>query len=114
MPLCLRISRGCGYVVAGRVARVRARRDGWRVRLAETGGALAAAEIRLTSLVPLPPRGAYVIVRGSVVYDPVHSWYAIDPVESWIVVPATPAVVDSGLFPSSHHGGWLTLSALRA
>jgi len=108
-PPRLRVPSGCVFVVAGRVVRVRARPGGgWQIRLTETGGALAVAEIRSTNPVPLPPRGAYIVVRGSIVYD------AIDPVESWVAVTATPAAFDSGLFPSSHDSGWLTLAALRA
>ena len=72
--------------VAGRVVRVRARRDGgWRVRLADTGGALAAAEIRRSNPLPLPPRGSRIILRGGIRYDDVHGWYAVDPVEYWHV-----------------------------
>jgi hypothetical protein len=70
--------------VAGRVARVRARRDGgWRVRLTETGGALGAAEIRPWNLLPLPPCGARIILRGRVHYDEEHGWYVVDPLEDW-------------------------------
>ena len=70
--------------VAGRVARVRARRaGGWRVRLTETGGALGAAEIRPWNPLPLPPPGARIILRGRVRYDDEHGWYVVDPVEDW-------------------------------
>ena len=70
--------------VAGRVVRVRVRRDGgWRVRLSETGGALAAAEIPAACPLQLPPRGARILIRGRIRFDPVHAWYAIDPVEAW-------------------------------
>ena len=70
--------------VAGRVARVRARRaGGWRVRLSETGGALGAAEIRPWNPLPLPPRGARIILRGRVRYDDEHGWYVVDPLEDW-------------------------------
>jgi hypothetical protein len=70
---------------AGRVVRVRSRADGgWRVRLADTGGALAAAEFRPFRSIPLPPIGAWIIVRGPIRYDDQHGWYAIDPVESWV------------------------------
>jgi hypothetical protein len=71
-------------IVVGRVVRVRARRDGgWRVRLTETGGALAAAEIRPSNMLPLPRRGARIVIGGRIGYNPDHAWYAIDPVEAW-------------------------------
>jgi hypothetical protein len=71
--------------VAGRVVRVRARPDGgWRVRLADTGGALAAAEIRPSNPLPLPAVGARIVLRGCVYYDPDHGWYVVDPVEEWL------------------------------
>jgi hypothetical protein len=77
------VPAGSVHTVDGRVVRVRARRDGgWRVRLAETGGALAVAEI--TRPMPLPPRGAYILIRGTVCYDEEHSWYAVEPVEVWV------------------------------
>ena len=70
--------------VVGRVVRVRSREHGgWRVRLTETGGALAAAEIRPPHLLPIPLRGARIEIRGRIRYDPSHGWYAIDPVEAW-------------------------------
>jgi hypothetical protein len=73
-----------GLTVSGRVVRVRSREDGgWRVRLMETGGALAAAEIRPSNPLPVPPRGARIVIRGRICYNPVHDWYAVDPVESW-------------------------------
>ena len=73
-----------GLTVTGRVVRVRLGQDGgWRVRLTETGGALAAAEIRPTKLLPLPRRGARILIRGRISYNPVHGWYAVDPVEAW-------------------------------
>ena len=73
-----------GLTVTGRVVRVRSRRDGgWRVRLTETGGALAAAEIHPSKLLPLPRRGARILIRGRISYNAVHSWYAVDPVEAW-------------------------------
>jgi hypothetical protein len=73
-----------GVTVAGRVVRVRARRGGgWRVRLADTGGALAAVEIRPSNPLPLPPIGARIVVRGRLLYDEVHGWYAVDPVVEW-------------------------------
>ena len=73
-----------GVTVFGRVVRVRARNDGgWRVRLTETGGALAAAEIHPCNAVQLPPRGVRIFVHGRIRYNPVHGWYAVDPVEAW-------------------------------
>jgi hypothetical protein len=83
------------------------------VRLTETGGALAAAEIRPSNPMPLPPRSAYIVIRGSVHYDQEHGWYSIDPVESWVPLSATRATDDSSLFASAHNSGWLGLTALR-
>ena len=72
-------------IVLGRVARVRWRHDGgWRILLAETGGALAAGEIRPSNPLPLPRVGAYIFLRGALRYDEEHRWYAIDPVETWV------------------------------
>ena len=80
--------------VEGRVVRVRARRGGgWRVRLAETGGALAAAEIRASSPVPLPPIGALIVLRGEIRYDEEHRWYVVDPLEEWLDAGAPSAAV---------------------
>jgi hypothetical protein len=71
--------------VVGRVVRVRLRRDGgWRVRLADTGGALAAAEIRTAHLLSPPRRGTRIVIRGGISYNPDHGWYAVDPVEAWL------------------------------
>jgi hypothetical protein len=71
--------------VVGRVVRIRTRwGGGWRLRLADTGGALAAAEIRLSHPLPLPPVGARIIIRGSLRYDDEHRWYVVDPVEHWL------------------------------
>jgi hypothetical protein len=71
--------------VVGRVLRVRQRRNGaWRIRLTETGGALAAGEIRPSHPLPLPRVGARILLRGALRYDEEHRWYAIDPVEIWI------------------------------
>lgn len=71
--------------VVGRVARVRTDgAGGWRLRLADTGGALAAAEIRPSHPLPLPPVGARIIVCGSLCYDEEHCWYVVDPVEQWL------------------------------
>jgi len=75
---------GKRVTVVGRVVRVRSRDDGgWRVRLADTGGALGAAEIRPSNLLPPPRRGTRILVRGHICYDPTHGWYAIDPVDAW-------------------------------
>jgi len=72
-------------IVVGRVVRVRSRGPGgWRLRLAETGGALAAAEIRPWHPLPLPPLGARILIRGFLWYDQEHRWYVVDPVEHWI------------------------------
>lgn len=71
--------------VRGRVTRIRSRRNGgWRIRLAETGGALAAGEIRYSNPLPLPRVGAYILLRGVLRYDEVHAWYVVDPVEAWL------------------------------
>ena len=71
-------------IVSGRVLRIRRRQGGgWRVRLTDTGGALSAAEIRPWYPLPLPPRGARIILRGSVHYDAEHGWYVVDPLELW-------------------------------
>jgi hypothetical protein len=71
--------------VAGRVVRVRSCRNGnWRIRLVETGGALAAGEIRPSNPLPLPRVGARILLRGALRYDEEHRWYTIDPVEFWI------------------------------
>ena len=115
MPRLSPVADECTFIVAGRVVRVRALRGGgWRVRLTETGGALAAAEIRLSNPVPLPPRSAYIVIRGSVRYDQEHGWYSIDPVESWVPLGMTRATDYSRLFTSARtSGGWLGLTALR-
>ncbi len=68
--------------VTGRVVRVRSLQDGgWRIRLADTGGALAAAEFGPSNRLPLPPVGAHIILRGRLRYDELHGWYVVDPVE---------------------------------
>jgi hypothetical protein len=73
-----------GHVtVVGRVARVRRNSGGWRVRLTDTGGTLAAAEFRPFSHVVLPRVGARIIIHGRLRYDDQHGWYTIDPVEAW-------------------------------
>ena len=82
--------------VVGRVVRVRSRRDGgWRLRLAETGGALAAAEIRPSNPLPLPAVGTRILVCGRLCYDEEHGWYAVDPVEIWRQVSGSRADGDS-------------------
>lgn len=53
------------------------------MRLTDTGGALGAAEIRLSNPVPVPPRGARILISGDLRYDDEHGWYAVDPVEAW-------------------------------
>ena len=78
-----------GAMVAGRVVRVRAHPDGgWRVRLADTGGALGAAEIRPWNPLPLPPVGSRIAIRGRLLYDEAHGWYAVDPVVEWRALDA--------------------------
>jgi hypothetical protein len=54
------------------------------VRLAETGGRLAAAEIRPDHPLAPPPVGARIIVRGRIRFDEEHNWYAVDPVLAWL------------------------------
>jgi hypothetical protein len=84
------------FTFAGRVVRVRPRSDGgWRVRLTDTGGALADAEIRPFSPLRPPRVGAHILLRGHVRYDAEHGWYVIDPVQTWCeehgrVQPALP------------------------
>jgi acyl-coenzyme A thioesterase PaaI-like protein len=73
--------------VVGRVVRVRRNSGGWRVRLTDTGGTLAAAEIRPFSRVALPRVGARIIVHGRLRYDDQHGWHTVDPVEVWREVP---------------------------
>jgi len=75
---------GTRATVSGRVLRVRPRNGSWRIRLTETGGALAAGEIRPSHPLPLPPVGARILLRGALRYDEAHRWYVIDPVEIWI------------------------------
>jgi len=53
------------------------------VRLTDTGGALAAAEIRPPNLLTPPRRGAQILLRGRIRYDPDHDWYTVDPVDAW-------------------------------
>jgi hypothetical protein len=81
------VSRGAQWrvVVIGRVARVRWRAEGGcRIRLAETGGALAIGEIRSSNPLPLPRIGALIALCGALRYDGEHRWYVIDPVERWV------------------------------
>ena len=64
---------------------MRARRHGgWRIRLADTGGALAAAVIRSSNPLPAPRVGARILLSGAIGYDDEHGWYAVDPVDSWV------------------------------
>jgi hypothetical protein len=83
---------GTHATVTGRVVRVRSCRDGgWRIRLAETGGALAAGEIRPSNPLPLPRVGARIVLRGALRYDEEHGWYAVDPIDIWIeAAPLSP------------------------
>jgi hypothetical protein len=72
-------------IVSGRVLRIRRRGGGgWRVRLTDTGGRLAAAEIRTAHPLLLPPVGARILVRGCIRFDEEHEWYSVDPVEAWV------------------------------
>ena len=84
---------GWHVTVVGRVVHVRALRDGgWRLRLANTGGALAAAEIRPSRPLPLPALGTTIVLSGRPVYRIEHGWYSIDPVTAWVEAPSfTPA-----------------------
>ena len=71
--------------VVGRVVHVRARPGGgWRLRLADTGGALATAEIRPSNLLPPPIAGTRVVLCGRAQYRIEHGWYSVDPVTAWI------------------------------
>ena len=71
-------------IVAGRVVHVRARTNGgWRLRLADTGGALLAAEIPPSAGLLLPLPGERILLRGAIRFDAVHGWYVVDPVEEW-------------------------------
>jgi len=75
--------------VTGRVVGVRpCRGGGWRIRLADTGGALAVARIRPSNPLPLPRVGARVLLRGTLHYENEHRWYAVDPVEVWAETPS--------------------------
>ncbi|MGH9176340.1 MAG: hypothetical protein ACRD1H_18370 [Vicinamibacterales bacterium] len=78
------------FTLTGRVVRVRPRGDGgWRVRLTDTGGALAAAEIRPSNPLRPPRVGAHILLRGHVRYDDEHGWYVVDPVYTWLEEHAT-------------------------
>ena len=74
-------------VVVGRVVRIRRHGESCRVRLTDTGGTLAAAEIRRSSRVALPPLGARILIRGRLRYDETHRWHTVDPVEDWREAP---------------------------
>jgi len=77
-------------IVIGRVLRVRRRSGGgWRVRLVDTGGALAAAEIVPANPLPPPAVGRWIALHGRLRYDEEHRWYTVDPVEAWQEAPAT-------------------------
>lgn len=94
----MRAAAGTRATVAGRVVRVRPRRDGsCRIRLSDTGGALAAGEIRPSHPLPLPRVGARIILRGTLQYDREHRWYAVDPIEIWFE-PEPPSALR--LFPA--------------
>lgn len=73
--------------VVGRVVRVRRNSAGWRIRLTDTGGTLAAAEIRHSGRVPLPRVGARIVIHGRLCYDDYHGWHTVDPVEAWREAP---------------------------
>jgi hypothetical protein len=64
---------------------------GWRVRLVETGGALAAAEIVPTIPLTPPGIGRRIAFHGRLRYDEEHRWYTVDPVEAWHEAPLTAA-----------------------
>jgi hypothetical protein len=88
-------------VVVGRVLHRRALAGGgWRLRLAETGGALATAEIRPSQPLPLPAVGTKIVLCGRVLYRIEHGWYSVDPVTAWVeagTVTAACALADSAL-----------------
>jgi 3'-phosphoadenosine 5'-phosphosulfate sulfotransferase len=73
--------------VVGTVVRVRRYSGGWRIRLADTGGMLAAAEIRFSSRLALPRVGARILIHGRLRYDEQHGWHTVDPVEEWREAP---------------------------
>jgi len=73
--------------VVGRVVRIRRNGADWRVRLTETGGTLAAAEIRRSSRLALPRIGARILIHGWLCYDEQHGWHTVDPVEHWRDAP---------------------------
>lgn len=53
------------------------------MRLADTGGALAAAEVHPPNLLPPPRAGTQILLKGRICYDHDHGWYTVDPVHSW-------------------------------
>src|SRR5881628_30048 len=60
-------------IVIGRVLRVRRRSGGgWRVRLVDTGGALAAAEIVPANPLPPPAVGRWIALHGR--FLPAPDW----------------------------------------
>jgi hypothetical protein len=61
---------------------------GWQIRLADTGGAFAAARISEWNPLPLPRAGARIQLRGPLDFDHEHRWYVIDPVEAWLEAPS--------------------------
>ena len=66
--------------VVGRVVRVRRNSGGWRVRLTDTGGTLAAAEIRHFSRVQLHPwEHGSSFMAGSA--TTINTYCTVDPVE---------------------------------
>jgi hypothetical protein len=92
---------GWHVTVVGRVVHIRALLDGgWRLRLAGTGGALGAAEIRPSHPLPLPFVGTTIVMCGRAQYRREHGWYSIDPVTAWVdaanVTPAF-ALADSAV-----------------
>lgn len=80
---------GTHVTVVARVGRVRRLHGGgWRLRLVDTGGTLAAAEIPSGSRIALPPAGARIVLHGRLRYDERHGWHTVDPVDSWVATPA--------------------------
>lgn len=55
------------------------------MRLTDTGGRLAAAEIGPLHHLPPPPVGARIRICGVVRFDEAHAWYVVDPVEEWLL-----------------------------
>lgn len=54
------------------------------MRLTDTGGTLAAAEINPSSRLALPRVGTRILIHGRLRYDDDHGWHAVDPVEAWL------------------------------